>query len=812
MKLRPLLLLTLCACGDPIADADLSVVLSVEDVSPASAPTTGGTELTIIGKNFAQDARVTIGGAEPTAIEWKSAERLKVITARMTIGPKEILVTQQGQSAKAPEPLIVRLERFTLNDRSDVAAFGMALAADADGDGIDDVFYRGFDAGPWRLARNRDLGAAFEGNEPISPSDFGLDGVAFDANRDGRADLFTQDGRAMLSRADGTYVEALIFAPEEIGATALSSGDFDGDGVKELVVERLAFTGPWFRIIALDRDGHPSGVKELPQLGPDPVLTPIGVGDFNGDGRDDLVVSDVQGVLHLGLGPTLDLRTGWSTVSAGRAEQIEVADLDTDGWDDIVVIGHGFASWYHGLGDGTFEDPVTVPGPCSRWSAYVFAAKDLVLSLCDGDVYSFRAAYRSADWISALSVNIYQNYTLAIGNFDGDPYPDVLVSDARGGTIAYGTSNGLLDRGWGLPLSQEAVALPASFAPGHFAQGDLLAAAGRRLSVIAPGAELPRATVLVRDAAPANFEIVSVAACDIDGDGSDDALVLAQPGPGSTRGGLLELFYSRNGSLEAGESFDVVDPDTYLGSRVLGVDLDGDGRCEPIVQAADRRAEEAISTTAFTRTAGELKAQVLQFGQGLGDPVDLDGDGDVDFYYAQQEAHGIVYFLNDGQGQFTRGSMDITVNVPETTTPMILFDIEIAPGKGGALEVWALATAVRGLPEGHPYFLVHGAFTLGAPLTAMRLSTGQLFGFSAHLLRGDVNGDGVLDVMVARDAAGLRFFTSNASGELISSTTFDGRVDEGGMFYDANGDGILDLLFSNYWRPGTVRVLTTRGE
>ena len=32
------------------------------------------------------------------------------------------------------------------------------------------------------------------------------------------------------------------------------------------------------------------------------------------------------------------------------------------------------------------------------------------------------------------------------------------------------------------------------------------------------------------------------------------------------------------------------------------------------------------------------------------------------------------------------------------------------------------------------------------------------------------------------------------------------------MFYDANGDGILDLLFPSYRRPGTLRLLTTRGE
>lgn len=340
MKLKPLLLLTLCACGDPIADAGLSVVLGVEDFSPASVPTTGGTELTIIGKNFGQDARVTIGGAEPAAVEWKSTERLKVITARMTVGPKEVVVTQSGRRATAPEPLIVRLERFTLDDRSAIGAFGFGIAADADGDGVDDLFYRGFSGGPWRLARNTGFGASFEGGDPIGPSDFGGDGTAFDANGDGRADLVTQDGRSLLSQGNGSYVEGRVFDLGPGIDSRLGTGDFDGDGKKELVVEPFSYLGPWFKIIALDGGGHPSGVRDLPHIGPDLSISPIGVGDFNGDGRDDLVAVDAQGVLHVGLGPQLDLIAGWSVdLGTDRIEQIAITDLDADGREDIVVVG-----------------------------------------------------------------------------------------------------------------------------------------------------------------------------------------------------------------------------------------------------------------------------------------------------------------------------------------------------------------------------------------------------------------------------------------------------------------------------------------
>lgn len=452
--------------------------------------------------------------------------------------------------------------------------------------------------------------------------------------------------------------------------------------------------------------------------------------------------------------------------------------------------------------------------PCARWSAYLSVAKDQLFTVCDDNVYFSATGFMSAYWVNTLSASFFQYPIVTLGNFDGDPNPDMIAVNPRGGTIAYGSRIGGFERGWGITLSRDAGATqPASFARGHFGDGNLLVGSDRSLSAVAPGADLPRATVLLHNAAPANFEIVSVAACDVDGDGSDDALVLWQPTvQGGGRKGLLQLFYGRHGSLEEGEHIEVIAPDPYSGSRVLGVDLDGDGRCEPVVESADRQADGKIYTTTFARMNGELTARVLSFGQGLGEPADLDGDGDVDFYYPQQLAHGIVYFLNDGHGQFTQGSMDITVNAPGTTAPLFLYDIEIAPGKAGALEAWAIATASRGIPEGQPYFLIHGAFALGAPLTAVQFSAGRLFGWDARIVRGDVNGDGIADVMVSGDEDGLRIFASSASGELVSAATYYGWPDRPQQFYDANADGLPDVIFSTVARPGTLRVLTTKGE
>lgn len=206
MTLKPALaLLLLCACGDPIADVDLSVVIGVEDISPLTVPARGGTELTIIGKNFGRDARVTIGGNAPAATEWKSAERLKVITAPMRVGALPVAVSSGGQTATATTPLVVRVDRIWLDDRSESAAFRevvvQQVAVDMDSDGVDDLYYRDFTDYRTYFARNVDQGASFGVLGPVvaggQPDKDG--GLLVDLNRDGLVDI---------ARADGSFLRA----------------------------------------------------------------------------------------------------------------------------------------------------------------------------------------------------------------------------------------------------------------------------------------------------------------------------------------------------------------------------------------------------------------------------------------------------------------------------------------------------------------------------------------------------------------------------------------------------------------------------
>jgi len=73
---------------------------AIFSVAPARGPLTGGTEITIYGNRFAEDAAVTIGGVSAGAVNRISASALSVHTpAGNATGPADVRVSQTGGEA-----------------------------------------------------------------------------------------------------------------------------------------------------------------------------------------------------------------------------------------------------------------------------------------------------------------------------------------------------------------------------------------------------------------------------------------------------------------------------------------------------------------------------------------------------------------------------------------------------------------------------------------------------------------------------------------------------------------------------------------
>jgi hypothetical protein len=120
-----------------------------------------------------------------------------------------------------------------------------------------------------------------------------------DFNRDGISDLAVSNFSSgtltiLMGHGDGTFTQA-VNSPINVGSEgtqgpiSVAVGDFNGDGVPDLVVAKSS-------IVVLTLLGNGDGTfTELPALSVSAISSSVAVGDFNGDGFSDLAVaSDVN--------------------------------------------------------------------------------------------------------------------------------------------------------------------------------------------------------------------------------------------------------------------------------------------------------------------------------------------------------------------------------------------------------------------------------------------------------------------------------------------------------------------------------------
>jgi hypothetical protein len=77
-----------------------SVPLSIGTISPASAPASGGTTLTIRGSGFQSGATATIGG-KPAATTFVDMNTLTLTTPALTSGLQQIVITNPDGTSYA---------------------------------------------------------------------------------------------------------------------------------------------------------------------------------------------------------------------------------------------------------------------------------------------------------------------------------------------------------------------------------------------------------------------------------------------------------------------------------------------------------------------------------------------------------------------------------------------------------------------------------------------------------------------------------------------------------------------------------------
>ena len=144
----------------------------------------------------------------------------------------------------------------------------------------------------------------------------------------------------------------------------MTMADLDGDGLEEAVVsERTDNTVHILKRVEAGADNWQVHIVELPQF--TGKAKSVEVGDLNGDGRPDLVIStntygqEVNGLIWMD-GSTWDQPVFYPISGAHNAkyDKAELLDLDEDGDLDVLICEENFGEKSEGLGVIWYENQV----------------------------------------------------------------------------------------------------------------------------------------------------------------------------------------------------------------------------------------------------------------------------------------------------------------------------------------------------------------------------------------------------------------------------------------------------------------------
>jgi hypothetical protein len=284
--------------------------------------------------------------------------------------------------------------------------------------------------------------------------------VTADFNNDGRRDLATANFAnshgsvsVLLGNADGSFQPAQT-SPAGLPATSLAVGDFNADGKLDLA------TTNWYGANVLLGNGNGTFQAPV-SLGVDAITSSVAVGDFNNDGKLDLVVTlnaDVfegcgyygcysrpegRASILLGNGNgTFQVATTF--VTGYHATSVAVADLNGDGKQDLAVTNSegGLVTVCLGTGTGTFgalQSFATGYYPWAVAAADVNAdgKVDLVTANYYGGTVSVLLGNGAGSFGTALEYAAGGSpLSVAVSDFNGDGKADLMTANQYAGVVS----------------------------------------------------------------------------------------------------------------------------------------------------------------------------------------------------------------------------------------------------------------------------------------------------------------------------------------------------------------------------------------